>query len=593
MKKEKLRRLKPRVKMLTDFYTWDVETTKLTAKSKYFIFGVIYGKNFTKIINSVEDFKTEFLDPRYKGKKIFAHNAGAFDIPVIWGDVYQLDNYALYNGSRFISATNGNCIFADSINVYVGASIAKLGDYLGIEKTFTKEDYKKGIQNLPKHKQIQGCTQDCIILYEALIRFFESAGDIKITQAGLSLTYFRRYHQAFDIDYNKFTNDFFLSYFGGRTEAFKLGKTTSRVIDVNSMYPYWMKHCVFPNPRTLKKTLKCSKSKLQFLLSNFEGVVELSVFHKSHYFGFLPLKKDKKLLFPIGHYRGIWNFNEIRFALDYKVIEIKDIHWVTWGDKMESPFKSYVDAAFDMKHQAEIDGDELERDKAKRFSNSLYGKFGQRIKDEQYYCENIENHLDDIFKYQKEGRLVKIITFGFHRKDCRIVIKKLEAENVSNSIPSFASYITSAARIHLLKQLIEFYDTKQIPVYCDTDSIFYEGDNTLHSTDLGEWKTEDKIITEIRGLKNYSGWVLKDGIKIEFDNIKGIPKSYLDADGKRHKVSKGADGVYRYMSMVKTKESIIRGIDAGIMIHRHKKLTGKYTKRIILKNQKDTKPIEL
>jgi hypothetical protein len=42
------------------------------------------------------------------------------------------------------------------------------------------------------------------------------------------------------------------------------------------------------------------------------------------------------------------------------------------------------------------------------------------------------------------------------------------------------------------------------PIYCDTDSIFFEIEpQILDSNELGEWKRENKLVTKIRGLKNY------------------------------------------------------------------------------------------
>lgn len=40
-----------------EFYVFDTETTKLEPIPENFVFGVIYGWNYRKVIYSVEDFK--------------------------------------------------------------------------------------------------------------------------------------------------------------------------------------------------------------------------------------------------------------------------------------------------------------------------------------------------------------------------------------------------------------------------------------------------------------------------------------------------------------------------------------------------------
>src|SRR6187401_1086204 len=109
----KLLRLKPRVKILSDFYVWDTETgidveysviaTRerktgiqwlLHARPEAFKFGVIYGRNYTKVIHSLDELKETFKEPRFKKKHVFAHNS-FYDITNCWGSVYTLDPEAI------------------------------------------------------------------------------------------------------------------------------------------------------------------------------------------------------------------------------------------------------------------------------------------------------------------------------------------------------------------------------------------------------------------------------------------------------------------------------------------------------------------
>jgi len=575
---KRLTRLKPKVGINKDFYVFDVETTPFkTGEKPEFIFGVLYTWYSYKVIHSIEDFQTEFLKPEYKNKLIFAHNA-EFDLNVIYGNIYKLDPEAIFNG-KFITATNGNCKFADSMSIYVGYSVKRLGEMLGLVKLDI--DY----QTMAATKEaIEYCLRDCEIVYKALLFFFETVGDIKITQASLSMSFFRRNYLKHDIEHNEHNLEFFKSYYGGRTEAFKIGKVNAVVYDYNSMYTQAMKEVIVPNPKTIKHTTKISPSLfIRHFLKNFEGMAFCKVEHKELPFGFLPhrLTLDngfKKLVFPTGTFSGYWNFNELRFALENNAIEIKEIYDVFSGVKMESPMRDF---AIDLYKKRFETKDAMLIDVWKRLSNSLYGKFAQKIDSDLMYVDNIENYLDFIQELRLQNKYVKIITFSTERKDAFIEYKKDKAFDIQYCIPSFASYITSFSRVMLLESIIKYQDYE--PVYCDTDSIFFNLRPPIESSkELGQLKREEKIVTEIRGLKNYSFEKITDPNHITINRIKGVPAKAINVHGK----------VYEYSTIVKSKESLRRKIDTGVQLIRVKEIKGKYDKRIVYENG-ETKPIHI
>lgn len=600
---KRLWRLKPSTKLCTDFYVFDTETGKrkkdgyiywhLDGTPKSFIFGVIYGLNYTKVIYSVQEFKETLLEPRFKNKKVFAHNA-QYDLNTIYGNIYDFDPEAIFNG-KFITATNGNCIFADSSNVFVGASVATIGAMMNNQKQkLGDEKYRsKGITK----DDINYCIKDCIIIWDALLSVFEFAGEIKITQASLSMTYYRRYHQPFHIDYNQNVKYFWESYYGGRTEAFKLGKTHAKVIDVNSMYPYCMKTIQFPNPKILKHETNLPVKKFLNYLQWYEGMANCDVIHADSNFGFLPVKQADKLLFPIGNFSGSWNFNELRFALQHGIITIKKVNFVVYAEPMNNPFVSYVDTLMEQKALAEIEGNEFNRDRSKRFANSLYGKFAQRILEKAIYIKDIQKSWDEIQRYQHEGKFIRLMMFNKERNDAFLFVSASKQMHISYSIPSFASYITSAARVILLQKMLEL--EKNRIVYCDTDSIFFEVDNGIKSEfHLGGWKVENKIITEIKGLKNYK-YIGDKGNEVW--RVKGVPvnkgrkiKIYTGDDDEKevNAVEQIGENKFRYYNLIKSKEALKRSLEPGVLAERIKEIKGKYEKRIIL-NDGTTKPINI
>lgn len=579
-----LRRLKESRTIQKDFYVFDTETRGKKARPESFIFGVVYGWNFQKIIYSVEEFKKEFQDKRYKKKKVFCHNA-EYDLNVIYGNIYELDNEAIYNG-KFICASNGNCMFADSTNIYK-TSVRKLGALLGMDKIETDEGYEEYYKVKSKadisKKMIDNCIRDCEIVYESLLRAFEFSGSIKITQAGLSMNYYRRFHMPFDIHSNNHVNHFYKSYYGGRVEAFKLGNVFANVLDVNSMYPYIMKTSTFPNPKFIKHTNRTKGIRIDNILNKFEGMIYADVIHKDSDIGLLPVKSNGKLIFPVGKFSGYWNFPEIRFALGKGILQIKKIHEITYSIPMESPFISFVDYLYNKRFEI---NDKFEILRIKIFMNSLYGKFGQNIEESTVYIEDIYNSpfLDE---YREKNKNVQLALFNNERTDAFLIVKN-NIHKPAYCIPSFASYITSNSRIMLADKILKYGKSC---VYCDTDSIFIETEprektalNDNNIPILGAWKKENKIVTKINGLKNYEFEV--NGLKKL--RIKGIP--IYNSSGKQNAIQDN-NGIWHYESMIKTREGLRRNLDAGIFVQRSKKLSGKYDKRIVLNNE--TKPIKL
>lgn len=576
-----LKRKQPKQKFLKDFYVFDVETADKVNDMLYwnltgeFQFGVIYGYEFVKIIHSKDEFIKEFENPVYKKKKFFAHNA-EFDLMVLYGNIIKnLDNKALYSGSRFISATNGNVVFADSMNI-INHSVEIIGKQIGIKKPELGTEFKS---KFISRNEINRCVKDCEIIWKALFSFFEFAGEIKITQAGLSMEYFRRFHQPFDIEYNHNVKYFRESYFGGRTECFKVGKTNAFVFDINSMYSYSMLHCVFPNP----KFLKYERKPKQFDIYKFEGCGNFTVEHPESYFGLLPLKHNDKLIFPVGRFSGTWNFNELRFAVQHGVKVIK-CNWVCYSVPMESPFISFVETLNALKIKAEVNENEFERNRYKILMNSLYGKFAQQVKPEQIYIEDYEKEFDKIQEYQKSKQLVEIKMFSKNRKDCFLLINS--KRKVVHSIPLFSSYITSFARVLLLNSLIQYKN--YIPVYCDTDSIFFELLPPIKtSNELGQWKLENKFITEIKGLKNYK-YIVNNKL---YEKIKGVPsteKDFYYFDGKTIKKDKRcikiSENEFEYFTLIKSKSALRQNKKERSIIKVKKVNLCQYDKRVIIEN---------
>ena len=556
----KLFRMLHTLKKQTKFYVFDVETWGLDATPNSFALGCIYGENYSFKSDNLDEIKNELLSPKFSNSVIFAHNA-LYDISTIFGNVLQgLDNKAIFNGSTFILAKYKKTTFADSFNIFP-TSVEKIGDMIGFPKGITPDKFKDNKRKKLNNEDFEYCMLDCKIIYVALKRMFEKIGCVRLTLASLSMAYFRRKFLKSNIFFKENVYEFFNSYYGGRVECFRLGKVYAQKFDINSMYPHAMKYAYFPDPGKLRE-IEANEDNFEFILENYEGLAELTVFHKYNNFGYLPYKHEKKLIFPVGKFRGTWNLNEIRHAYNKGIIDILEFHKVIIAPRKLSIFSEFVDTLY---NERKATKNEFEKYQLKIILNSLYGKFAQRKMYEVEYIEELTDETDINGK--------QIVPFNTERSDCYLI---QEQEKYGyNTIPLFSSYVTSYARVHLLKQF-EKYEINEI-VYCDTDSIAVN--NYLKEIEtgenLGEFKKENKIIIEILGNKSY----------IELDGnivLKGIPK----------KAKKIAENVYEYKTMVKPKTSLRRNLEAGKFITIKKNVKNEYDKRIVFEDG-STEPINL
>lgn len=564
-------------KIKNRFFVLDTETKKgkhntaLEPLKENFVFGVLYGIDTQVIFNTHEEFLKEINKAKYYNTYIFAHNA-EFDLLVLFGNIYKfLDHSAVFNG-KFISAKYKKITFADSLNIFP-ASVEKIGETVGMNKIVNEKVKESGLTKENKtEKDVEYCIRDCEIVFTALLKIFEYVGTIKLTLSSLSLYNFRNKFLAENIVFSDLVDEFYESYYGGRTEVFKLGKCNCKVADVNSLYPYVMSYMRFPDVRTLKKETLVDLKYFNYILKNYEGCAKITIEHKETYFGFLPYKSDN-LLFPVGVFTGVWNFNEIRFALQSDVIIILSVEYVIYANPVKTPFKEFIEYHYDQRMKTT---NELDKLIEKLIPNSLYGRFAMRMKYQTTYYEDIPYELME--ELNKTDKFYSLKTFSEKRDDCFLITDNEKFKNSFFAIPTYSSYITSEARIVLLKALIQ--NEKNRPLYCDTDSIFFEGEfeGTINK-DLGSFKIEEKIVTEIRGLKNY---VYSDDTGVH-ETIKGVSK----------RSKKIGENKYVTQKYFKTKESLRRGTEAGESFEQIKILSHVYNKRIVDKSNGETKPIKL
>jgi len=377
-------------------------------------------------------------------------------------------------------------VLLDNCNLFAG-SIEKWGDTLGLPKLKIPKD---GDSNELWEVYCRRDVEIMVKLWEGWKDFLSehNLGKFQYTIGSQAFSGFRHgyMHNAIYIHAHekamKLERD---SYFGGRTEAFRVGEYSGKFykLDVNSMYPAVMFHNDYPTcligyyekGLTIPQLNRALKK--YCVIAEVETVVEKPVF---------PVRDNGKNIYPIGNLRLILSSPE----LEYIINEGWDLRVLRYAVYRKRPiFKWYVNALYELKKEYSRKGDKLRRQLVKLLLNSLYGKFGQRGYEDNVigFCEPNEFEVQ-YGKDLKTGERFRIIKAG------GVIIKSSRTGEGFNSFCGIASHVTAYARIYLWK-LIEQAGVDNV-YYTDTDSLICNEQgyrNVIHLLDdeeLGYLKVE-------------------------------------------------------------------------------------------------------
>jgi hypothetical protein len=571
----------------------DIETWGLDATEKSFAIGVCYdGERFIRFTN-LDDMRNYIINYSHSGYSFYGHNSGSYDYYILFGNLFDYfgSQNVIINGSKFIMAKkkirerirngkkcNEYIYFYDSLNILM-SSVADLGLNLGKPKHETPKKFIDGYPKVIDEQDWKYCEQDCTIVYEMLKKVYDVTGCLKATIASIALDTFSRHFQQSDyfID-EQLDLHFRRSYYGGRVECYKLGKIpANKYGDINSLYPYVMLKNDYPNPGKLYHQSEIPIEKFMQILDEYEGTANLTVKHLQSDIGFLPVRIDGKLCFPIGEFTSDWNFPEIRFAIKQGVIKILKVNDVVYSERMESPFKDYVAKFWELKNSS----DGAEKIIYKYLLNSLYGKFGEYRDFEDIYSKQYNPEFYQMLIEKNPGKKINIIPIAEDREDIYYRISNnsdIEALR-PHTIFGWASYVTSYARIRNIEIQIRLRNESNV-YYTDTDSFVCDSiPDDLISDELGYLKIEDKEFTEIHGNKWYEYEDTKTSkMKLK---VKGVNKNHSQNGNE-----------FKFKSIIKLKSAIRRNIPVGTGITVTKMLQNDYDKRIVT-NDGYTVPIVL
>lgn len=592
-----------------NLFGFDIETY---GDSNTFLMGSIVNDKETFIFWDKERMINFILgSKKVRNSIFFATNLG-FDFLGLFGESFELlsNFYYVIRGSDFILINyKGNHIkFYDTMNFFK-CSVYRLGKILGIGKLEKPKCLGKYVLPNSNDGRIleEYNIQDSKISFEFAKflqdSFIDIGTNIKSTIASTSMNLFK----------NKYLNCWieqppkeillkqFYSYYGGRTEAFYRGVITGKkyYYDVNSLYPNEMRKRLYPNPNTLKEGINLLKEGFTLCVCTCP---------KYLFYPLLPLKIDFKLLFPVGTFTGWYNNNELRKAIElgYKIKPLEGYHFTS----RFNPFVDFIDDIYKKRLANKNTPFELIY---KLLLTSLYGKFAQRIEQQELYFVNDQKSKDEVNKFIEINNL--LIKNGFKPRykidtpDNRIIeidgisvtcprlyyVVDTEIKKYPKFInPILSSYITSYARLKLYRVFEEILSKGGKVYYCDTDSVITDIKLKI-GEDLGELKEELEINNGIivKPKFYYLEGVFKDKKK-EFIKSKGLSglKSHLDFKNILETQE------YHYMKFTKFKESLRRKLPFNKKIDVTKFIDLEDNKRIWLNkfNKEEleiSKPVEI
>jgi hypothetical protein len=341
------------------------------------------------------------------------------------------------------------------------------------------------------------------------------------------------------------------AYYGGRTEVYKRGVIKSsgndlwRYYDVNNLYGFTMLK-EYPVPQSMMyEPLR------NFNLLRFMGVSKFKVQVPYMRYPPLPYRKDGKLIFPYGTLIGHWTHAEVLYAesIGCKILDMCDTVYYKRSDFL---FKDYITYMYEKRLEEKKKEKETGKTSLSVFykllNNSLYGKFATKeINNTEFFIASSDEVINE--KIDKAGRGAK---FNIQRNEMSYYTNSKDYDGIY-SMPILSCYVSSYARIHIHKYILELE-----PIYVDTDSCITLKE-CKDSKELGEMKLEHTV---------KKGTIIKPKMYFIDDEIKvkGVRTPHTDnkADDikkiERIKHNLLNSLPVRYEKFVKMKEGAKRGL---------------------------------
>lgn len=412
---------------------------------------------------------------------------------------------------------------------------------------------------------------DTVVLYKVLEEAQKIFGSIdKMTIAGESMAKFKTMYDVKKLWMPCRMDKYFReSYSGGRVEVFKRHGKNLKYYDFNSMYPTVMSEQEYPSGLAVYTSV-LKKGKL--------GIYTVKVKAPDLQIPFLhAYSEEGKLLFPTGSWTGTYTSVEIEKALTLGY-EIKVVRGYYFTKKCR-PFQEYVAHFHAKKNKASKEGKGAVKYVAKRYLNSLYGKWGQKRNFDKVVP--IEGSLRDMARKYKVKEVLSDLGL------CVI-------DDVSRSpytTVHIASFITAYSRIMLYEAMEMVQDRGGQVYYCDTDSIVCDVELPT-GENLGDLELENEIKEGYFLFPKFYGFL--NGKDEEVVRAKGFSTKFkLDKFRICYKHSSFTMFKGKKDGLIGLLEGHRRNMHHLEVIERKRSLKGVFTKRKLLADGNHTSPLEL
>lgn len=524
--------------------------------------------------------------------EIYIHNM-EFDlrkIPIVFNKDRIVWNQSLIINGKVAKIQNKNYCFHDSFKILpmglskiskgFGVEHGKLDLWEEVEKRYPGE-YKDIVDFLDRcdidnELYLEYLGYDVMSLYEVLEKLMEISGLTEhefvkcVSTSSLSRYIFKNgykgvqfqnplssrtdyeYLCSYKWQYNLEVEEFLReTYAGGRVEVFipRL-EVPGFHYDINSLYPFVMsmggKNCKGEYPIGKPKYTESPDIAKHYYEQwkedgNGLGFVNCRVFIPKQPIPPLPVQMGK-LTFPCGEVYGSWTYEELEYAEKECGVQILEYFACCHFDMTYAVFKNFVSTFSQMKEQASRDGNEPLRTFSKLVQNVGYGYTGMRRDDKTSLAPFEDFHKYTDIKYADEE-------LGFIE-----IPTEVNSEYIQVQV---ASYVTSRARLVLLKGLRDVINRGGRVYYCDTDSIVSDiplSDEIVHPEKLGYYKLEGEPIKALfLRPKVYTELFENESPTIKFKGVSRETQATLDFDFYSHLYEELEKGEKEYEIVEKNK----------------------------------------
>jgi hypothetical protein len=340
-----------------------------------------------------------------------------------------------------ISSTQGRVVFVDTMN-WFRCPLSQLGEQIGQQKM------QMPAFSEPDEVWAKYCKNDAEIVMRTFVQLIQwnkknDMGQFRYTGPSQAMSAFRHRFMGHNIYTHENVRAKALerdSYFGGRTEVFRMGEISERVyqLDISALFPSVMVGNLYPY------TLDCWENRKEFsnAIPPFEPSEMIAKVEVDTSVPIYPERGERITYYPTGRFQTTLSGPELFHAFSCGHI----VSWGSWAHYKTKPlFTTWVNELWSMRRKYEDEGNTIYAAFCKMLMNSLYGKFGQRSPEwEDFDGEPVAMPWSRWCKINVPSGIVS--NFRSIGYQCQ---KKSDRGEVKGNFPAISAFVCSYARLRM------------------------------------------------------------------------------------------------------------------------------------------------